>query len=111
MLHLTVAGSLDVGLLRSDQFSYWRPHIDQVSVSEYEYSALLYLTKHADAAVYSPESQDNTPESPAHFSGGRLVFHDPDVDCVVLPQPGVHCDCTAVCSDVRALTAKHACMA
>ena len=35
-----------------------------MSVAEYEYSALLYLTKHG-------------PDGEADFNGGRLVFHDP----------------------------------
>uniref|UniRef100_A0A7S2MG55 Fe2OG dioxygenase domain-containing protein n=1 Tax=Haptolina brevifila TaxID=156173 RepID=A0A7S2MG55_9EUKA len=73
----TRSGSLDVGLLRGDQFCYWRPHIDQVSVAEYEYSALLYLAKHG------PDEQGGD------FEGGRLVFHDPDADRVILPEPGV----------------------
>ena len=29
----TASGALDVGLLRGDQFVYWRPHIDQVRVA------------------------------------------------------------------------------
>ena len=41
-------GALDVGVLRGDHFSYHRPHIDQVSVREYEYSALLYLARHGE---------------------------------------------------------------
>ena len=46
----TASGALDVGLLRGDQFNYWRPHLDKVSVDEYEFSALLYLTRHGDVA-------------------------------------------------------------
>jgi hypothetical protein len=61
----------DVGLARADQFCYWRPHIDQVSVRSYDYSALLYLTDHG-----------------ADFEGGRLVVYDPDADRVVLPRAG-----------------------
>lgn len=61
----------DVGLARADHFSYWRPHIDQVSVRSYDYSALLYLTEHS-----------------ADFEGGRLVLHDADVERVVLPRAG-----------------------
>ena len=35
LLHeATAAGALDVGLLRHDQFCYWRAHIDQVSASD-----------------------------------------------------------------------------
>ena len=64
-------GALDVGVLRGDHFSYHRPHIDQVSVREYEYSALLYLARHGE-----------------DFDGGRLVFHDPERDVVLLPEPG-----------------------
>ena len=37
-----------MGVLRGDHFSYHRPHIDQVSVREYEYSALLYLARHGE---------------------------------------------------------------
>ena len=64
-------GALDVGVLRGDHFSYHRPHIDQISVPEYEYSALLYLARHGE-----------------DFDGGRLVFHDPEQDVVLLPEPG-----------------------
>ena len=67
----SAAGALDVGVLRGDPFCYWRPHIDKVSVDEYEYSALLYLAKHG-----------------TDFEGGRLVFHDEDADRVVAPEPG-----------------------
>ncbi|KAG8458632.1 hypothetical protein KFE25_008429 [Diacronema lutheri] len=61
----------DVGLARGDQFSYWRPHIDQVSVRSYDFSALLYLSAHG-----------------ADFGGGRLVLHDADAERVVLPRVG-----------------------
>ena len=66
------AGALDVGALRGDRFVYWRPHVDQVSVADYDYSALLYLTRHGD-----------------HFEGGRLIFHDGDADRRVEPTPGL----------------------
>ena len=66
------AGALDVGALRGDHFVYWRPHVDQVSVPDYDYSALLYLTRHGD-----------------HFEGGRLIFHDGDADRRVEPTPGL----------------------
>ena len=116
------SGSLDVGLLRGDQFCYWRPHIDQISVDEYEFSALLYLTRHTSHAAN--RADDHTPGATAHpaasapidiadgaaaapplpspgsslpsslpdgadFDGGQLVFHDPDADRVILPQPGL----------------------
>jgi len=42
-----------------------------VSVEEYEYSALLYLT-----------------EIGVDFDGGSLVFHDAEKDCHVSPSPG-----------------------
>jgi len=66
------AGSLDVGFCRGDRFCYWRPHLDQVSVTEYEQSALLYLTSHT-----------------ADFEGGRLLFYDDATDSVVLPEGGL----------------------
>ena len=66
------AGALDVGALRGDRFVYWRPHVDQVSVPDYDYSALLYLTRHGD-----------------HFEGGRLIFHDGDADRRIEPTPGL----------------------
>ena len=39
-----------------------------MSVDEYEFSALLYLTRHGD-----------------HFEGGRLIFHDGDADRRIEP--------------------------
>eukprot|EP01062_Namystynia_karyoxenos_P064756 TRINITY_DN5783_c0_g2_i1.p1 TRINITY_DN5783_c0_g2~~TRINITY_DN5783_c0_g2_i1.p1 ORF type:complete len:494 (+),score=133.01 TRINITY_DN5783_c0_g2_i1:70-1551(+) len=65
------ADGWDVGALRGDRFCYWRPHIDQVSVTNFEWSSLLYLTEHG-----------------TDFSGGRFVMHDEDADHVVLPAPG-----------------------
>ena len=76
------SGSLDVGLLRKDKFCYWRPHIDQVSVSEYEFSALLYLTRHA-------EDEAEVEAGHADFSGGELLFHDNDYDRCIRPEPGL----------------------
>ena len=107
--HATAAGALDVGLLRADQFCYWRPHIDQVSVDEYEISALLYLTRHAPegtahgGAAHKGAAQGGATHGGApqgvtacgsgadggDFRGGRLVFHDPDVDLVIQPEPGM----------------------
>mmetsp|Transcript_27238 Transcript_27238/g.57271 ORF Transcript_27238/g.57271 Transcript_27238/m.57271 type:complete len:541 (-) Transcript_27238:404-2026(-) len=68
------SGALDVGVMRGDRFVYWRPHVDQVSVAEYDYSALLYLTKHG---------------ADGDFEGGVLTFHDAAEDCEVLPEPGL----------------------
>ena len=76
------SGSLDVGLLRKDKFCYWRPHIDQVSVSEYEFSALLYLTRHT-------EDEAEVEAGQADFSGGELLFHDNDYDRCIRPEPGL----------------------
>ena len=52
---------LDVGVLRGDHFSYHRPHIDQVSVREYEYSALLYLARHGEDFDGGPHTHTPTP--------------------------------------------------
>ncbi|KAL1526208.1 hypothetical protein AB1Y20_014934 [Prymnesium parvum] len=71
------AAVLDVGALRADRFVYSRPHLDQVSVAEYEYSALLYLVGHEGGGERGS------------FGGGRLLFHDEDADRVVLPRPGL----------------------
>ena len=66
----------------------------QVSVAEYEYSALLYLTRYGSAAP-TEEGGTGTAAGGAaaapvgDFEGGRLVFHDLDADRVVLPEPGV----------------------
>lgn len=113
---VTASGSLDVGLLRDDRFCYWRPHVDQVSVAEYEFSALLYLTSHGASAVdgagATPEcahaagapvdvadrtvASGSMAEKPADasgsasdFEGGLLVFHDADADRIVQPEPGL----------------------
>jgi len=77
---------------------------DQVSVAEYEYSALLYLTRYGSAAPTEEGGTGATADGAAaggaaagvaaaapvgDFEGGRLVFHDLDADRVVLPEPGV----------------------
>ena len=67
-----------------------------MSVDEYEYSALLYLSEH-HMAYTDGVGKGNTADGcasadsggQADFGGGRLVFHDEDVDRVVLPEPGL----------------------
>ena len=69
----------------------------QVSVHEYEFSALLYLTRHAaeDEAETVAEGEGAAAAAgplsaaAADFRGGRLVFHDPDYDRLIHPQPGM----------------------
>jgi hypothetical protein len=82
------SGALDVGLLRGDQFNYWRPHLDKVSVDEYEISALLYLTSQADALGAGGDGGCSV-DGKADFEGGRFVWYDEDCNRVVLPEPGV----------------------
>ena len=82
--------------MTSDDLSY------QVSVAEYEYSALLYLTRYGSAAptdgtgaadagaTAGGGAAGSAAAAPVgDFEGGRLVFHDSDADRVVLPEPGV----------------------
>eukprot|EP00756_Hemistasia_phaeocysticola_P047813 Hpha_TRINITY_DN22276_c0_g1::TRINITY_DN22276_c0_g1_i1::g.167232::m.167232 len=65
------ADGWDVGAVRGDRFCYWRPHIDQVSVGNFEWTSLLYLTRHDE-----------------DFEGGRFVMHDEGEDLVLLPDRG-----------------------
>ena len=88
-------------------------------MAEYEYSALLYLTRHApDGAAATTNATtnattrddsggadgDGTPDVSdsaggkggggggvrgGDFEGGRLVFHDEDADRIVHPEPGL----------------------
>ena len=120
----------------------WRPHFShmsetefflQISVREYDYSALLYLSLHrADVGETwggreggggpeGPEDADGstqpletppleTPplETPAHehtadFSGGRLVFYDPSVNCVIHPEPGLLVAFASGCANLHAV--------
>ena len=119
----TASGSLDVGALRGDQFCYWRPHVDQVSVDEYEYSALLYLTRHssveaAEAEATAAAAVDVSGPGAANpaasasaasagggdFTGGKLVFHDGDgYDRVVLPEPGLLVSFTSGAANLHAV--------
>ena len=50
---------------------YWSPHIDQHNVSEYDVSALVYLTTHGE-----------------DFDGGVFAFHDAAADAVLRPMAG-----------------------
>ena len=104
----TASGSLDVGLLRRDQFCYWRPHIDQVSVDEYEISALLYLTRGASPSAAPPtpgtvDIGDGAAEEAADFEGGALVFHDKDADRIVHPTPGLLVSFTSGAANLHAV--------
>lgn len=81
-------GSLDVGQLRGDRFVYSRPHIDQVSVQEYEYSALLYLTPQGEGGA---------------FDGGTLVFHDEREDVLVRPRQGMLVSFTSGSANLHAV--------